>query len=176
MRAITIAIDAAQVVTIKLVDDSGKVQVAQLEGDAPEDGDDISEAETMLPYGFTANPPDGSEAIVIQVGGDAGNAVVLTMQHRDQRPTGLAKGEVALHMGADVKVHLKADGKVYLGSSAASDPVALSSKVDAEIDRIWDVLTSWTVAPQDGGAALQAAAIAASAGVLPTAADNVIAE
>jgi hypothetical protein len=52
-------------------------------------------------------------------------------------------------------------GLLKLGSSAASDKVALNSLVRSEINRIWTVLTTWTVSPGDGGAALKAAALLA---------------
>jgi hypothetical protein len=58
--------------------------------------------------------------------------------------------------------------RIDLGNAPTSY-VALAAKVDDEIDRIWNVLTGWTVAPNDGGAALKTAATTASAGVLSTA-------
>lgn len=63
----------------------------------------------------------------------------------------------------DKKV-LDADGVVHLGAKEASDAVAVASKVDAEFARVWEFLAgedappSWTVAPNDGGLALQTAA------------------
>lgn len=66
--------------------------------------------------------------------------------------------------------------ELRLGSASASDFVALSSKVDTEIARIWSVLTGWLVAPGDGGLALKAAAIAAEVGVVSTASAKVKSE
>lgn len=63
--------------------------------------------------------------------------------------------------------------KLLLGSPSATDYVALASKVDAEIARIWDLLTTWSVAPNDGGGALQTAANAESPNVESVAATKV---
>ena len=54
---------------------------------------------------------------------------------------------------------------LQLGDSTATDYVALASLVSTELARIWTLLTTWTVAPNDGGLALQTAALAAVGGV-----------
>lgn len=70
--------------------------------------------------------------------------------------------------------------EVRLGSTAGDDFVALAAKVDAELARIWGLLTGggtppaqWVPAANDGGAALKAAAIEASTGVESVAASMV---
>jgi len=65
---------------------------------------------------------------------------------------------------------------IRLGSSGAADFVALASRVNTEISRLWTVLTTWIVVPADGGAALKVAAAAAALGVLPVDATKVKAE
>lgn len=71
-------------------------------------------------------------------------------------------------------VTITTGGIVQLASGTA--PMPRADRVDTELQRIWQVLTTWTVVAQDGGAALQAAAIAASAGVASTASDKVTGE
>jgi hypothetical protein len=63
--------------------------------------------------------------------------------------------------------------EVRLGHPSPASYAALATKVDAELDRIWQVLTMWTVVAQDGGAALKAAAVAASPFVQSVAASKV---
>jgi len=63
---------------------------------------------------------------------------------------------------------------VRLGSSNASDPVALSPAVQTELNKLLNLLQNWTVVPNDGGLALQTAALLLSIG--PTAASKVKAE
>lgn len=152
-----IAIDVAQRSTITLVIDSGKIQRIQVQG---EDDDDVLELELLQPYGLTTVPPEGSEVVSVQPDGDPDQAVALAASHPDHRPTGLEPGDVALYrQGHGIRVFLGADGSVHLGTKDPGDYLALASKVDAEIDRIWNLLTTlWTPVAQDGGAALKAAA------------------
>ena len=60
-----------------------------------------------------------------------------------------------------------------LGDPTATDHVALATLVVTEFDRVWDLLSTWTVVPNDGGGALQTAALLASAGRLGVAATKV---
>ena len=66
----------------------------------------------------------------------------------------------------------KPDGTVVLGAEDGAGLVALAEKVDAEFQRIWDLLSGagsppakWVVFPSDGGAALATAADLAKAAV-----------
>lgn len=73
--------------------------------------------------------------------------------------------------GAQVRV--APDGTVHLADETGAAKMARADRVDAEIARIWNVLTTWVVSPNDGGAALKTAAGTASADVQSTAADKV---
>jgi hypothetical protein len=56
-------------------------------------------------------------------------------------------------------IKIKPDGTITLGSDQGDQPIALASKVDAEINRIWQLLkVTWIPVAQDGGAALKTAA------------------
>lgn len=61
-------------------------------------------------------------------------------------------------VGDDESWVLDGPGFIRVGGPSA-DFVALAQKVDAEIQRIWDLLTGWTVVPNDGGLALQTQAL-----------------
>lgn len=58
-------------------------------------------------------------------------------------------------------IHLKADGKVIVKSTTgveignASDFVAMSAKVDALWETLWEMFTAWSPLANDGGAALK---------------------
>lgn len=155
---------------VKLADDAPgtlTVQVEDLEADDPDD-----ELEMLEPVGVHFLPSLDEDVLVVEVNGSADNRVVLCASQRGHRPQDLTDaGTGGLHLLGTWKVFLDSDGTVHLGERDADDFVALASKVDAEIARIWDVLTTWTVAPQDGGAALQTAALTASEGVLPVASE-----
>ena len=59
--------------------------------------DETREVEHMEPYGFTAHPLAGAEAIATAVGGARGHLVALVVSDRRYRKKGLAPGEVALY-------------------------------------------------------------------------------
>lgn len=78
------------------------------------DGESHDEVQVMEPYGYTSNPPSGGQGILLCQGGDAGHPVMLLVG--SQRLTGLASGEVAVHVGgeATARVILRANGDIEL--------------------------------------------------------------
>ena len=155
---------------IKVVDDSLKAQGLQVELYADEVREDV---ERFQEYGFTSVPFDGCEAIFLSVGGSRDHGVVIATESREYRPKNLEEGDSALWTRNNgVMVYCKdSDGIVHIGGgTSAAEFVALSQKVDAEISRIWNLFSGWITVPNDGGAALKAAAALASSGVQSTAA------
>jgi len=71
----------------------------------------ILEMEHFEPYGFSANPHDGAEPIVLNVEGKS-HPVSLLVADRRYRLSGMEKGEVALSDDLGQKVHLKRDGHI----------------------------------------------------------------
>ena len=93
--------------TISLVDDNGKVQLLQLQVSALQS---IDRVPRFAEYGMTSNPPANSEAIVVFVGGDRSNGVVIATGNAQYRVTGLATGEVCVHDDTGQKVYLSQSG------------------------------------------------------------------
>jgi phage baseplate assembly protein V len=92
---------------VSLVQDSGTRQTVQVTVLADEPMDDV---EVVQPYGFTAVPrPPGAtgapEAMILFMG-DRSKGVVIAVDDRRYRLTGLAAGEVALYDDLGQKVHL----------------------------------------------------------------------
>lgn len=75
-------------------------------------GVDIPLAEHFEPYGFTARPRGGAEAIVLHVGGDEEHPIVICVADRRYRLTTLESGEVALYDDQQQAVILARDGIV----------------------------------------------------------------
>lgn len=87
-------------------------------------------------YGFSARPPAGAEALVVAVGGQRDHLVAVAVDDRAARPRDLAEGECCLWTpDHGRRVHCRADGQIDIGR-APEDFVALSAKVDAELDAI----------------------------------------
>jgi phage baseplate assembly protein V len=82
-----------------------RLQVKTLDGD-------VYELPRVQPYGLTTNPQNDAEAIVLMM--DESNGVVIAVDDRRYRLTGLAKGEVALYDDLGSKVHLQRNGKILL--------------------------------------------------------------
>ncbi|RQZ25137.1 phage baseplate assembly protein V [Burkholderia sp. Bp9017] len=70
------------------------VQLAQVDGLAAETTPDI---ELFQHYGFTSNPPEGSMAVVIPLGGKTSHGVIVATEHESYRIQGLKPGEIAIY-------------------------------------------------------------------------------
>lgn len=99
--------------TVALVNAASKMQSLQLRllSDEVKDG-----VEHFEPYGFTANPHSGAEAVTLFFGGDRSHGVALVVGDRRYRLTGLQPGEVALYDDLGQSVHLTRDGMVIDGA------------------------------------------------------------
>ena len=78
---------------VRLVDDARRAQELQIELLADESQDAV---ERFQNYGLTSVPHAGAEALVVFAGGLRSHGVVLAVEDRRYRLTGLEDGEVAL--------------------------------------------------------------------------------
>lgn len=78
---------------ITLVVSSEPIQRVQLSGLADETLQDL---EHLQEYGFASHPPDGSEAVVIPLGGNTSHGVIVCSQHGSYRIKNLKPGETAI--------------------------------------------------------------------------------
>lgn len=147
---------------IERVNDAGglqSLQVGVLEDEPVED------AENFQAYGLTSKPTAGAEAVLLFPNGDRSHPLVIAVDDRRYRLTGLADGEVALYSEHGQTVHLKADGsvevtgtEVRLAADDADDPVIRKSDLDQFIStyngHTHQVATTGTAAAQSGTAAV----------------------
>lgn len=138
---------------LETIDDGKKLQTLQISMRADELRDDV---ERFQQFGFTSRPKAGAEAIVLLVGGGSDHPVVIAVDDRRYRPTGIDEGEVALYTMQDGKrVHCKANGDVLLGS-APTDAVALAPLTKSELDKmhtylaIFDAIVTGSVINEAG--------------------------
>jgi phage baseplate assembly protein V len=112
---------------LALIDDSlarQGVQVTLLAGET-------QGLERVQQYGFTSVPEAGAEGIALAVGGSAGHRVVIALDDRRYRKTGLAAGEVAVYHKSGSSLHFKADGSCvieatnFLIGAGAAEPIPL---------------------------------------------------
>lgn len=89
---------------ITLVKAAGAVQLVQLDGLS---GERLQDAELFQQYGCTTNPPAGSMAIVIPIGGNTAHGIIIATEHGTYRLKGLKPGESALYTDEGDSIILK---------------------------------------------------------------------
>lgn len=113
---------------LSFVDDSKTIQYVQAKLNALETIGDIPR---IAEYGFTSNPPLGSEALVICGGGDRTNGVVIATSNAQFRVTALKSGEVCIHDNSGQKVYLSQSGMVLDGGGK---PITITNTPDILAD------------------------------------------
>lgn len=96
---------------IAAIDDSKDIQEAQISVLAGESMDRIPR---LQEFGFASNPPKDSEAIVVALGGNRENLVIIATDKRTVRFKNLASGESAIYTDDGTYLHLKKGGLVEL--------------------------------------------------------------
>lgn len=105
-----------------------KCQMLQIEMAGGEGKSDI---EHMEPYGFTAAPHTGAEAVAAYFDGDRSHGVVLVVSDRRYRIKGLASGEVAVYDDQGQSVTLTRAGIVVDG---AGKPITFTNAPKARFE------------------------------------------
>ncbi|PXX49366.1 phage baseplate assembly protein V [Aquitalea magnusonii] len=95
------------------VNDAGAIQVVQVQLGASEVRDNTRRA---AEYGFTSNPPSGTDAVLVFVGGDRSNGVIVATNHQPSRLKGLLPGEVAIFDNQGQSIYLTRGGIVVNGA------------------------------------------------------------
>ncbi|MCP1290746.1 phage baseplate assembly protein V [Chromobacterium sp. S0633] len=80
------------------------VQLAQADGLA---GERLQDNELFQHYGLTSNPPPGTMAVILPVGGKTAHGIVIATEHGSYRLKSLAPGEVALYTDEGSKIVMK---------------------------------------------------------------------
>jgi phage baseplate assembly protein V len=115
-------------------DDSKGVQVVSLSLLADERKDNV---ERFQNYGFTSVPTGESEAIVIFPGGDRSAGVIVALDDRGSRMTGLAAGEVAVYTHEGDSIVLKINNEIEITTRRlvinAEETVEINAQQDVTI-------------------------------------------
>ena len=89
---------------ITLVKAAGNVQLLQVDGLS---GEQLQDNELFQHYGYTSNPPAGTMAIVLPVGGKTAHGIIVATEHGTYRLKNLASGEVAIYTDEGDSIILK---------------------------------------------------------------------
>ena len=130
---------------VRLVDDATKAQSVQIE---MLEGETQDAVERYQDYGFTSVPHPGAEAVAVAVGGLRSHMVVIKVEDRRYRLTGLQAGEVAMFddLGQMVKlgrdrIEIVSDNEVKVIAPKViveSDDVNLGAEGGQMVARIGD--------------------------------------
>lgn len=114
---------------LEAVKDDGGIQLAKISLLKDEVRDDV---ERVQNFGFTSNPPEGSEIVAVFVGGNREHGFVIACDSRDDRLKDLASGESAMY--TDTSGHLlalRSGGKFEIKNSTGELVSELSKVLEA---------------------------------------------
>jgi phage baseplate assembly protein V len=95
---------------VSAVDDTGQVQTANVSTGT---GVNRAEVEVLSQFGFSSVPPaDGVVGLVVAIGGDPANLVVLPLANPSARFGGLLTGESVMYAADGSRVHIREGGIV----------------------------------------------------------------
>ena len=109
---------------VTLVDDGLQRQNLQLKVLADEGADDV---ERFQNYGHTSVPPEGSEAIVLGLGGARAGLVAIAVEDKSARPKDLEAGDNCLYHLEGHRIILRKDGVIQI--IAKSVIISASEKI-----------------------------------------------
>lgn len=122
-RLVSTAIGRARVTT---TNDSGNVQFVQVQVN---DLETIDNLPRVAEFGLTSVAPDGSDVVMVNLGGGRNNAVVVATGHQESRPKGLKAGETMLYSQNGKYVYLTASGGISVFANGEPVNVAGASTV-----------------------------------------------
>ncbi|HXI23744.1 MAG TPA: phage baseplate assembly protein V [Pyrinomonadaceae bacterium] len=96
-------------VRIRAGDDSGDAQQLQMQLNALEVRDNTPR---IAEFGFSSMPPVGSDAVVVFIGGERSEAIIIATNHQPSRPRNLAAGEAIVYDNFGQYVRLTPNGIV----------------------------------------------------------------
>lgn len=99
---------------VDTVDDTTKIQLVKISGLADEVQDKI---ERVQNFGFTSNPPSGSESLIACIGGNRDHTVVIASDSSEFRKKNLKPGECAVYDKNGNYIYLKENGSVEITAS-----------------------------------------------------------
>jgi phage baseplate assembly protein V len=128
---------------IKAVRDDGTVQKNKVQFSSAETLDELTR---LSDFGFTSNPPNDSDAIVLFIGADRSKGVIIATGHQTYRLKSLGRGEAALYDAFGHYIKLTASGPVI---EANGHDVTINNtsklKVNGPIEATGDITSGGNV-------------------------------
>ncbi|WP_338523372.1 phage baseplate assembly protein V [Pseudomonas batumici] len=116
---------------VSFVNDSKTAQLLQVKLNDSETRDGTPR---IAEFGFTSVPPDGSDVLVVFLGGDRSKGVVVATGHQASRPANLQAGESMLYDLAGKSVYLTQSGGIVI--EAKGSPVTVNNATTVTINAV----------------------------------------
>lgn len=121
---------------VTYVNDSGTVQEMQVTMTGLETPDNRVR---LAEFGFTSNPPIGSDVLALHVSGDRSDGAVFATNHQPSRPKGLLAGESMLYSEDGKYVYMMASGGIVV--EAKGQNVVVNNAADV----VWNCSGDFTL-------------------------------
>ncbi|WP_429497013.1 phage baseplate assembly protein V [Robbsia andropogonis] len=96
---------------ISYVDDSGPVQRVQIKVNGL---DILPDRLRVMDFGFSSNPPIGTDAVVAHIAGERLDGAVVGTNHQQSRPTGLLPGESVVYSEDGKRIYITQGGGIVI--------------------------------------------------------------
>lgn len=130
----------------------GGVQKIQVEG---LDGETVQDLEHAENFGFTSNPPAGSDCVVVPLGGKTSHGIIVTTTNGAYRITGLSDGETAVYNADGAKIVLKKGRVIEIDCDKLNIKAPNGVNITSEKVECSAVLTAQGQINGNGGMAVQ---------------------
>ena len=110
-------------------DDSKSAQILQIKLNNSETRDGTPR---IAEFGLTSVPPDGSDVLVVFLGGDRSKGVVVATGHQASRPLGLVAGETMIYDLQGKSIYLTAANGILI--EAQGTPVTVNNATTVTIN------------------------------------------
>ena len=131
---------------------AGGVQKIQVEG---LDGETVQDLEHAENFGFTSNPPAGSDCVVVPLGGKTSHGIIVTTTNGAYRITGLSDGETAVYNADGAKMMLKKGCVIEIDCDKLNIKAPSGVNITSEKVECSAVLTAQGQINGNGGMAVQ---------------------
>ena len=155
---------------LTLTQSSEPIQRVQVQGLADET---LQEIEQLQQFGFTSHAPNGTDVIVIPLGGDTSHGIVIASEHGSFRLKSLQSGEVAVYDQSGSSIVLKQGKLIEIDCDTLHIKAQSQVKIDSPLVETSQVLTAQGQINGNGGLAIAGGSGAMVSGSLKTTGDVV---
>ncbi|RON52932.1 baseplate assembly protein [Pseudomonas frederiksbergensis] len=120
---------------VSFCDDSKTAQLLQVKLNDSETRDGTPR---LAEFGFTSGPPNGSDVLVVFMGGDRSKGVVVATSHQSSRPTGLQQGESMVYDLWGKSIYFTHSGGIVI--EAQGSPVTVNNATTVTVNATVEVV------------------------------------